>query len=306
MVVADPWGGDASPHRHMVRLADELLAAPQAGAGKIMIVAHSYVKNRGRGVWGGCGPEWCWFHAACVKMCGLASTRLPHTPHAWARAPCSGRGEAHAPHRHDPIAAVWQRPHCALCTALGLGNARYGAALTMGLVKARPDLQPRVVALALTDGMVWSPVAGWTSAGLLDEQAALDNPFTKGRGFAAPPQGKKSKMLERLKGFAELAPAAFAAPTDADRAFVASVGQNWVASANPAGTREGGDDGDDGEGGGGGAGGGGAAMALVSAGHESHPSTTFAATDDVFAFLDRKAGAGTAPAALEAKRKRDA
>lgn len=33
----------------------------------------------------------------------------------------------------------------------------------------------------------------------------------------------------------------------------------------------------------------GALMPTVSAGHEEHPSTTFTASDDVFAFLDRAA-----------------
>jgi hypothetical protein len=77
--------------------------------------------------------------------------------------------------------------------------------------------------------------------------------------------------------YAELAPAAFRPSTDADRAFVATVGKNWVASDAPVGvavdrvahqgTQK-------------------PLMPAVSAGSTAHPSTTYAATADVFAFLD--------------------
>lgn len=39
VIVADPFGDDASPHRHMLELSKQLLSE---GQGPIMIVAHSY------------------------------------------------------------------------------------------------------------------------------------------------------------------------------------------------------------------------------------------------------------------------
>eukprot|EP00930_Biecheleria_cincta_P093752 TRINITY_DN8429_c0_g1_i1.p1 TRINITY_DN8429_c0_g1~~TRINITY_DN8429_c0_g1_i1.p1 ORF type:complete len:132 (+),score=31.58 TRINITY_DN8429_c0_g1_i1:26-397(+) len=73
-----------------------------------------------------------------------------------------------------------------------------------------------------------------------------------------------------LQKWAELAPAAFEPASEEVRSCLAAVGRNFVASQQPLGTPISGDH----EG-----------VPAVSAGHESHPSTTHSATEQVFAFL---------------------
>ena len=148
---------------------------------------------------------------------------------------------------------------------------RYGAAMSLGMLKGDPGVQPRVAALALTDGMVWG-AGGWSSANLLDERPPTDAEIVA-TGEPASEAARKDQR-DRLAGYAMLAPMAFQPGTAKDRAFVQSVGRNWIASSLPVGAREHGT---------------GGIVSVVSAGHESHPSTTFAATEDVFAFLDRGA-----------------
>lgn len=87
---------------------------------------------------------------------------------------------------------------------------------------------------------------------------------------------KLKKMRDKIGGFAQLAPAAFEPPTAEFEARVAAVGRNWVSSSAPLDTPV-----DEAE----------ACMPAVSAGHESHPSTTFAATESVFGFLDARLAA---------------
>ena len=83
-----------------------------------------------------------------------------------------------------------------------------------------------------------------------------------------------TSLARSLALFIQQAPKAFRAGNDEDRAFLQAVGRNWVASSLAVGARETQE---------------GALMSTVSAGVEAHPSTTFAATEDVFAFLDRAA-----------------
>jgi len=139
------------------------------------------------------------------------------------------------------------------------------------MLKGDPSVQPRVTALALTDGMVWG-AGGWSTANLLDEQPPTDAEIAD-TGEPGTEAARRDRR-DRLAGYAALAPKAFRSGTAADRAFVRSVGRNWVTSSLPVGTREHDP---------------GGIVSAVSAGHESHPSTTFSATEDVFAFLDRAA-----------------
>ena len=88
-------------------------------------------------------------------------------------------------------------------------------------------------------------------------------------------------IRDRRAEFAQLAPGAFAPPSEEIVAFERRVGCNFVASPEPLG----------------------AAVELessctktVSAAHESHPSTTFTATEGVFALLDEAAAAAAAAA----------
>ena len=159
----------------------------------------------------------------------------------------------------------------------------YGAAMSIGMLKGNSaSLQPYVTALALTDGMVWG-AEGWTSENLLDERPPTDSELTA-TGATGDALKERRQHRDRLIKYAKHAPDAFRPGNAEDRAFLKAVGRNWVASALPVGAKEPG-------GGGGGGGGGGASklMPTVSAGHEAHPSTTFTATEDVFAFLDRAA-----------------
>jgi hypothetical protein len=122
--------------------------------------------------------------------------------------------------------------------------------------------------------MTWTP-SGWGSESLLDEKVPSDDELA----VVAPTADKLEKlkgMRDTLRGYAELVPAAFEPPTAEFAARVAAVGRNWVSSSAPLDTpvvMEG------------------ACMSTVSAGHEAHPSTTFAATTSVFAFLDARLSA---------------
>merc|ERR1712014_317576 len=81
---------------------------------------------------------------------------------------------------------------------------------------------------------------------------------------------KEQALHALLRRYLELAPKAFEAPANDVLACLAAIGRNFVSSQLPLGTlvaseRDG--------------------VPAVSAGHESHPSTTHAATEEVFAFL---------------------
>ena len=82
------------------------------------------------------------------------------------------------------------------------------------------------------------------------------------------------QVLELRKWRAVL-PSSFEPPSDALLTLLGNVGRDWVASEKPLGTRVAAD--------------GGKLMSRVSAGVTSHPATTHAALDDIFAFLDRAA-----------------
>ena len=129
--------------------------------------------------------------------------------------------------------------------------------------------------------MRWSP-HGWDAESLLNESVPSDEEIAAAASEFE--ENKRSAVLTsmqdkqiRLRRYAELAPAAFQPPSAKVSELVAKVGQNWVSSPAPLGTPEAPNEG--------------SCMPLVSAGHESHPSTTHAATESIFEFLDRRSAA---------------
>merc|ERR1719329_1724164 len=92
------------------------------------------------------------------------------------------------------------------------------------------------------------------------------------------------KLVEEMEAFAELAPEAFRPPSADVTECISRVGRNFVSSSEPLGTIVNGNS----EG-----------FPCVSAGHESHPSTTHAATKEVFAFLQLGVEGKTAEANAE-------
>merc|ERR1712087_559835 len=85
---------------------------------------------------------------------------------------------------------------------------------------------------------------------------------------------RRTKLLR----FADAMPDAFLPPSDEVRSRLAAIGRNFVSSQRPLGTLIAGDrDG----------------VPAVSAGHEKHPSTTHAATSEVFLFLERGVAGST-------------
>ena len=166
-------------------------------------------------------------------------------------------------------------------------------------VKSTPSALQQIDALAFTDGMGWVP-SGWTYKAMLHESVASDSDLEAEADKQATAQEHADdqpesiaqlrevrlqalrKIRDRRAEFARVAPAAFEPPTEDVAAFVAKVGCNWVASEAPLGTAIELED---------------SCTPTVSAAHASHPSTTFAATEDVFRFLDEavcRAGSGGA------------
>ena len=154
-------------------------------------------------------------------------------------------------------------------------------------VKSTAGALQQIDALAFTDGMGWTP-SGWTYKAILHESVPSDSDLEAEADKQAIAQGNPDdpegiaqlrdtqlqalrKVRDRRAEFARLAPAAFAPPSAEVSAFVAKVGCNWVASDEPLGTAIELED---------------SCTRTVSAGHASHPSTTFSATEDVFRFLD--------------------
>ena len=122
--------------------------------------------------------------------------------------------------------------------------------------------------------MTWTPT-GWESQSLLHEQVPTDEELSAVAPHADALE-KLKRMRDKIRGYAQLAPAAFQPPTAEFAARVAAVGRNWVSSPAPLDTPVEEDN---------------ACMPAVSAGHESHPSTTFAATESVFSFLEARLAA---------------
>ena len=168
----------------------------------------------------------------------------------------------------------------------------YGASLTLAMLKAvsaaGADINcgaPRqnvVLAIALTDGMVLTP-RGWKGgAALLHEglsALATDEELKEivdgGTGDGSTLEQLKERRAT-LQEYVKASPSAFDPPSNAVSELLKSVGRNWVVSEKAVGTR--------------------VAVeppkivSTVSAGTTAHPSTTHAALDDVFEFLDRAAG----------------
>mmetsp|Transcript_77196 Transcript_77196/g.196014 ORF Transcript_77196/g.196014 Transcript_77196/m.196014 type:complete len:343 (+) Transcript_77196:1-1029(+) len=128
----------------------------------------------------------------------------------------------------------------------------YGACATAHLLKCEANALERIQAIAFTDGWVNPP------GNLLREVVP---------GVAAS-QGSASFLAE----VAQLAPLACQPASEAVERRLAEVGRDFVSSQLPAGTPVAADRRGDG-------------VPCVSAGHQEHPSTTHAATEVVFAFL---------------------
>lgn len=147
----------------------------------------------------------------------------------------------------------------------------YGASATANLLKAEPSARKRVQAVAFTDA--WANPPGTLLQEVVPE--GVD-------------EQQASGSLAALRRTAGIAPTAFEAPSEEFAAKLAEVSRDFVASQLPAGAPvaacRGG-------------------VPAVSAGHEKHPSTTHAATEVVFAFLQQGAegGAGTSNEALRAE-----
>ena len=201
----------------------------------------------------------------------------------WAVVVANPHDDSKSPHRHlTELYHALLAPRAAAQPLLVVAHS-YGAALTMGLLKSAPEAAVQLAALALTDGMVWT-ADGWSGEGLLHEEvptaAQLDAAIAAKKGtdteLSSFAELAAQSFREELARSSEVAPAAFAPPSRALQARVAALGRNWVVSELPVGSRvslgrhsvA-------------------ALMPTVSAGATAHPSTTFAARDDIFAFLDR-------------------
>ena len=197
-----------------------------------------------------------------------------------------------------------ESPHCHLATLydalLASCPARqvlivahsYGASSTVAMLKQLDEHQlARIGAVVFTDA--------FGDPSWLQEQAPADmenddNDEGDGAGTvegartktAAAVAGAAAGLTSELARWKVLAPHAFAPPSPAVLACLRQCGRNYVASALPAGTPL-------------------AAnyhgTPALSAGHESHPATTHAATAHFFDFLDA-AAAGNALAANDALR----
>ena len=232
------------------------------------------------------GSAGVWARSLCMNASTASGAMFEYIAEAqsrgWAVVVADPHGDEESSHRH--MSRLWK----ALLAPQPLQRLlvvahSYGAALTMGLLKAEPAAAARLAALALTDGMVWRAEEGWSGDGLLHETVPsareLEAAFAARRGTAAEDSLAAKEALQafraKLARSAKLVPAAFEPPTAALERCVAAVGRNWVASDLPPGSRI--------------RGARGAVPTAVSAGHRAHPNTTHAARDDVFAFLSRAA-----------------
>lgn len=161
----------------------------------------------------------------------------------------------------------------------------YGAAMAIGMLKAAEAelgaqaIARKVCALALTDGMVWTPAAGWRGGAAVACEGlsalATDAELHEAAGDDAAKRVALAARRTELRKWRAVLPSSFEPPSDALLTLLGNVGRDWVASEKPLGTRVAAD--------------GGKLMSRVSAGVTSHPATTHAALDDIFAFLDRAA-----------------
>ena len=120
------------------------------------------------------------------------------------------------------------------------------------LLKVEPEARQRISALVFTDGGAFPPGT------LLQE------------GIPSESDPKMETLRREFMRFEQLAPDAFKPASPTVQHCLQSVARNFKASDKPAGTPLAADC----EG-----------VPAVSAGHTSHPATTHAATEPVFAFL---------------------
>lgn len=231
---------------------------------------------------GDCGV---WGRALCINDSTISGSMFETIALAKSRgwavivADPHGCGPNDAPHKH--LLALYNlvesRP------ILVIGHS-YGAAMAIGMLKAAEaeagaeSVSQKVLAMAFTDGMVWTPAVGWRGGGALAHEGlsalATDKELEDASDDAAALKALATRRAQ-LRQWVEVVPRAFDPPSDALLKLLADVGRNWVASSQPVGTRV--------------AIGGEKVMATVSAAATSHPATTKAALYDVFAFLDRAA-----------------
>ena len=187
-----------------------------------------------------------------------------------------------APHAH--LLELYQRVLCpSISRPLLILAHSYGAALSIGMLKAAEAARgaatlQHVTALALTDGMVWC-ANGWRGgAALLHEGLSALTTDDEVEEAAASGAGTVASIIEKraqLRAWVDEVPTAFDPPSHELSKLIGAVGRNWVVSDRRLGARvrvEGS-----------------RVMATVSAAVSAHPSTTHAALDDVFTYLDRAA-----------------
>jgi len=161
------------------------------------------------------------------------------------------------PHLH--LQTLWRsyvEPSAASCVMIVAHS--YGAPSTTHLLKTEDRAKDRIRAIAFTDGWVSPP--GTLLCEALPEGADAG--------------GQSDDGASRLARYAELAPAAFQPGSSDLSAWLAEVGRDFTADQRPAGTPVAADK---------------RGVPAVSAGHEKHVSTTHAATEVVFAFLQEGA-----------------
>ena len=202
-----------------------------------------------------------------------------------------------SPHRH--LATLYKAllASCPARQVLIVAHS-YGASSTVAMLKQLDETQlGRIGAVVFTDAY---GMPSWLQEAAPDdddsdnddamettnEGGAASGHATVAKTAAAAVAGAAAGLTSELARWKTLAPHAFAPPSPAVLACLRQCGRNYVACRLPAGTP----------------------LApsyhgtpALSAGHESHPATTHAATAHFFDFLDA-AAAGHAPAANDALR----
>ena len=247
--------------------------------GPVLLCVHGYPPGGDCGVWG---------RALCINDSTLSGAMFETIARAHSRgwavivADPHGCGPSGAPHKHllDLYRLTANNP------ILILGHSN-GASLSIGMLKVAEAadgaaaVARKVHALALTDGMVWTPASGWRGGASLVHEGlsalASDDELNDAAGDDAAALTALTARRAQLRKWVEIVPSAFDPPSDSLLRLLAEVGRNWVVSDLPLGTRVPGRSDEK-------------VMPTVSAAHTSHPATTYAALDDVFAFLDRAAG----------------
>jgi hypothetical protein len=174
------------------------------------------------------------------------------------------------PHLH--VKTLWKAYiEPAPCSCVLVVAHSYGAPVMIHLLKCEPVARERIKALVMTDGGVFHGELCQEAVPTAEQVSASGNPE------------KMEKLRAEMASCAGMVPEAFKPPSTEVLACLAAVGRNFASSALPPGTVLAADPSKQ-------------AVATVSAGHESHPSTTHAATEEVFAFLRLGPDGGTAAA----------